>query len=131
ATQAAMEAAGFTFFSTEGLNDEFTSDPTVVVDGNGATFGALFGGDGGRNYIRTVQSDYATVSFVAEISVTYGVGAVFSNQQAFFGMGSGDTALFGVPDWSTLFASTWVQPEDSGGNPLLTTFRTQNDANQF
>jgi hypothetical protein len=46
-------------------------------------------------------------------------------------MGSGDTALFGVPDWSTQFASTFVQPEVSGGNGAFTTFRTQNDANQF
>lgn len=131
ATQSALETAGFNFFSTEGLSEDFTSDPTVAFDSNGAMFGALFGGDGGRNYMRTVQDDYATVSFVAEISVTYGVGALFSNQQAFFGMGSGNTALYGVPDWSTLFASTWVQPEDSGGNLLFTSFRTQNDANQF
>jgi hypothetical protein len=40
-------------------------------------------------------------------------------------MGGGDTALFGVPDWSTQLSSTFVQPEDNS----LTTFRTSNDAN--
>lgn len=133
ATQAALAAAGFTFASTEGLDPEFTMDPTVVFDSSGAKFGSLFGGDGGRNYMRTNDSDYATVSFVAEISLTYGVGALYTSQQAFFGMGSGEIALFSTPDWSTLVASTWVQPEDTagGGNPLFTTFRTQNDGNEF
>jgi hypothetical protein len=131
ATQTALNTAGFNFFSIEGLDPEFTKDPTVVFGATGAKFGSLFGGDGGRNYMRTNDSDYATVSYVAEISVTYGVDAVYTNQQAFVGMGSGDTALFGVADWSTQFASTWVQPEDSGSNPLFTTFRTNNDANQF
>jgi hypothetical protein len=132
ATQAAVSAAGFNFFSTAGLAEDFTSDPTVTFDANGARFGVLFAGDGGRNYMRTNDSDYATVSFVAEISLTVGAnGATLGNQQPFFGMGSGDTALFGVPDWSTQFASTFVQPEIAGGNPAFTTFRTQNDANQF
>ena len=80
--------------------------------------------------MRTNASDYATVSFVAEITLEV-TGPVLANQQAFFGMGSGDTALFGVPDWSSQNASTFVQPEISGGNPLFTTFRTNNDANQF
>jgi hypothetical protein len=133
ATQAAVGAAGFNFFSTDGQAPDFTSDPTVTFDANGAHFGTLFAGDGGRNYMRTNDSDYATKSFVAEISVTVGAAGPtqVANQQPFFGMGSGDTALFGVPDWSTQFASTFVQPEISGTDASLTTFRTQNDANQF
>src|SRR5262245_36480942 len=132
-TQAAVGAAGFNFFSTAGLAPDFTSDPTVTFDTNGAHFGTLFAGDGGRNYMRTNDSDYATVSFVAEITVTVGAGGILvSNQQPFFGMGSGDTALFGVPDWSTQFASTFVQPEINGsGDAFFTTFRTQNDANAW
>ena len=59
--------------------------------------------------MRTNDSDYATVPFVAEITLTLGGGGTAaSSQQVFFGMGSGDTALFGVPDWSTLLASTFV-----------------------
>jgi len=129
-TQAALGAAGFNVYSTAGLAPDFTSDPTITFDASGAHFGTLFGGDGGRNYMRTNASDYATVPFVAEITLDV-TGPVLANQQAFFGMGSGDTALFGVPDWSSQNASTWVQPEISGGNPLFTTFRTNNDANQF
>jgi PEP-CTERM motif len=134
ATQTAVGAAGFNFFSIAGLAEDFTSDPTVTFDGNGAAFGKLFAGDGGRNYMRTNDSDYATVPFVAEITMTVGAagGPPVSNQQPFFGMGSGDTALFGVPDWSTLFASTFVQPEiNAAGEAFFTTMRTQNDANQW
>jgi hypothetical protein len=123
-TQSAVAAAGFSFFSTEGVDTEFTMDPTIVFDANGASFGSLYAGDGGRNYVRTLDSDYATVPFVAEITFTITDTIA---QLTFFGMGSGDTALFGVPDWSTLVASTFVQPDESG----LTTFRTQNDANEF
>jgi len=132
-TQAAVSAAGFNFFSTAGLDAEFTMDPTVAFDGSGAKFGTLFAGDGGRNYMRTNDSDYATVPFVAEITLTVGAGvSLVSNQQPFFGMGSGDAALFGVPDWSTQFASTFVQPEASvGGEAFFTTMRTQNDANNW
>lgn len=129
-TQAALATAGFNPFSTAGLAADFTSDPTVTFDATGAHFGTLFGGDGGRNYVRTNQSDFATASFVAEITLEV-TGPVLGNQQAFFGMGSGDTALFGVPDWSSQNASTFVQPEISGGNPLFTTFRTNNDVNEF
>jgi hypothetical protein len=123
ATQAAVGAAGFNFFSTSGLATDFTSDPTVVFDGNGANFGTLFTGDGGRNYVRTNQSDYATVSFVAEITfVTTNLDA----QDTFIGLGSGDTALFGWPDWSTQFSSVILTPEINV-NPLLTTMYTTND----
>lgn len=128
ATQGALNTAGFNFASIEGLDAGITRDPSIVFDSTGAKFGSLWGGDNGRNYIRTNDTDYATGSFVAEISVTYGDGgALATNQQAFFGMGTGDIALWGVPDWSTLFASTFVQPENSG----LATFRTQNDANEW
>jgi hypothetical protein len=131
ATQTAVGAAGFNFASTAGFNEDFTANPTIAFDASGAHFGTLLGGDGGRNYVRTNDSDYATVSFVAEITFTVGSLPV-TNQQPFFGMGTGDIALFGVPDWSTQFASTFVQPEINGaGDRSLTTFRTQNDANAF
>ena len=129
ATQAAVSAAGFNFFSTTGLNDNGTPDipeddldDTVVFGASGATFGSLVPGDGGRNYIRTNDSDYATVSYVAEITVT--VGDIATNQ-AFFGMGSGDTALYGVPDWSTQFSSTFVTPEPG----FIKTWSSSNDVN--
>ena len=120
ATQAAVGAAGFNFFSTAGLDPEFTMDPTVVFDTAGAHFGSLFGGDGGRNYMRTNDSDYATVSFVAEVTF---VTTDLDCQDTFMGMGAGDTALFGWPDWSTQFSSVIFTPEINV-DPLLTTMYT-------
>lgn len=123
-TQGAVAAAGFSFFSTEGLDEiNFAYDHTIGFSSSGATFGLLYGGDGGRNYMRTIDSDYATVSFVAEITVE----RTGNSQQVFIGMGAGDTALFGVPDWSTMFSSTFVTPEDGS----LTTWRSSNDANAW
>lgn len=129
ATQAAVATAGFSFFSTTGLNDDFTADPTVVFGPTGAVFGGLFGGDGGRNYMRTVEADYATVDFVAEITFeTSDLGS----QDTFFGLGSGDTALFGWPDWSTQFSSAIFTPEiNDSGESLLTTMFTTNDTPIF
>src|SRR4051812_36827805 len=56
-TQAALNTAGLNVFSTAGLAGDFTSDPTITFDASGAHFGTLFGGDGGRNYMRTNASD--------------------------------------------------------------------------
>lgn len=116
-TQTALDAAGFSVFST-------AADPRVVFDATGARFGTGTMGDGGRNYLRTTASDYASIGFVAEIT--------FENsdaQQAFFGMGSGDTALFGTPDWSTQLtsASFWPEPQ----NDKFVRFKTTNDMNTF
>lgn len=128
ATQTAVSAAGFNFYSTAGLNDpDFTMDPTVVFDATGANFGTLFGGDGGRNYMRTNDSDYATVSFVAEITFET---SDLDLQDAFIGMGAGDTALFGWPDWSTQFSSVILTPEINVTG-LLTTMYTTNDTPIF
>lgn len=135
-TQADLAAAGFSVFSTTGeiINNNSTPDDpsddfvdsnhTIVYDGSGAHFGSLIGGDGGRNYMRTVESDYATVGFVAEITFDAGDG-----QAVFFGLGTGDTALFGTPDWSTQFSSASFWPETN--NDKFTRFRTQNDINAF
>ena len=74
--------------------------------------------------MRTIDSDYATVPFVAEITFD-----AADNQAVFFGMGAGDRALFGTPDWSTLFSSASFWPETN--NDKFTRFRTQNDMNTF
>ena len=131
-TQAALASAGLSVFSTAGFSDNGTpadpgddSNPAVSYDAGGAHFGSLIGGDAGRNYMRTIDSDYATVDFVAEITLE-----ITSNDQAsFFGLGAGDTALFGTPDWSsqTSSASFWPEP----GNDKITVFRTANDVNAF
>jgi hypothetical protein len=111
ATQAALATAGFEFSSTDGLDVDFTADPTVTFDASGATFGTLFAGDGGRNYMRTIDS-YAFDSYVAEVTV---VVDTLATDVVFFGMGSGDIALWGVPDFAGV-PSVFLTPE--GGDPL-------------
>jgi hypothetical protein len=123
--QSAVGAAGFEFASIAGLAEDFTSDPTIELSSSGATFGSLYGGDGGRNYMRTIEGDYATGNFVAEI--TFSVTA--DNQAVFFGLGTGDIALFGTPDWSTQFSSASFWPET--GNDKFVRFQTANDVNAF
>lgn len=101
------------------------AETQVVYDVNGVSFGSATAGDGGRNYLRTVDSDYATVSFVAEISF------VLRNveQAVFLGLGAGEIALFGTPDWSTQTSSASFWPEAS--NQKIVRFRTANDVNSF
>jgi hypothetical protein len=132
ATQQAVAQAGFDFYSTDGFNLEQLTDPTVTFDAAGAHFGLHFfqeggGGDNGRNYMRTLESDYATVNFVAEITIEGDLGAAGPVASAFFGLGSGDTALFGVPDWSTFNSSTFMTPEPG----FVKTWKSANDVNQW
>lgn len=100
-------------------------DP-VVYDAAGAHFGTGIAGDGGRSYQRTIKQNYAHAqSFTAEITFE-----TTSNDQALFiGLGAGEIALFGTPDWSTQFssASFWLEP----GNDKFVRFRTTNDVNAF
>lgn len=131
-TQAALASAGLTVFNTSGLNDNGTPadplddfSPAVTFDAGGAHFGTLASGDNGRNYMRTVDSDYATVNFTAEITFE----TTNNDQASFFGLGSGDTALFGTPDWSLQVSSASFWPEPA--NDKITVFRTANDMNSF
>jgi hypothetical protein len=130
-TQAAVTTAGLSFFSTTGFNDNGTpadttddSNDTVVFDASGTHFGAVWAGDGGRNYMRTVIDDFATVKFTAEVTFTAGDG-----QAMFFGLGTGDRALFGTPDWSTQLSSASFWPETN--TDKFTQFKTNNDSNAF
>jgi hypothetical protein len=131
-TQAAMATARLTVFNSAGFSDNGTpgdpaddTNPAISFDAAGAHVGALIGGDAGRNYLRTVDADYATVSFTADITFT----STSDDQAVFFGLGSGDTALFGTPDWSTQLSSASFWPET--GNDKITAFRTANDVNAF
>ncbi|MGD9631849.1 MAG: PEP-CTERM sorting domain-containing protein [Pirellulales bacterium] len=102
ALQGAAAAAGFEFASTDGLADDFSVDPRVSFAANGATFGKDFAGDGGRNYMRTIDN-YAFDSYVAEVSVT---SDPLSSDQFWLGMGSGLISNWGTPDFAgapTLF----------------------------
>lgn len=112
------EMAGLNVFSN-------AAESAVVFDAAGAHFGTATAGDGGRNYLRTNDSDYATIGFTAEITFE----TTNDDQAIFIGLGSGDTALFGTPDWSTQFSSASFWPESS--NNKFVRFRTANDVNAF
>jgi len=99
-------------------------DP-IAYDAGGAHFGTLVPGDDGRSYQRTTDADYATVSFRAEITFQLST----TDQAVFFGLGTGDRALFGTPDWSTQFSSASFWPEPA--NDKFVRFRTANDVNTF
>ncbi len=102
-------------------------DPVdVVYDASGARIGSTIPGDAGRNFVRTIQSNFAqALSFTAEITFE----STTDDQAVWFGMGTGDKALFGTPDWSTLFSSASFWPESA--NDKFVRFRTQNDHNAF
>jgi hypothetical protein len=132
--QTTFAAAGFDFASIDGPTDQdgdtvIDHDATVVFDAAGAHFGTLWAGDGGRNYVRTTQADYATGSFTVDITF---VAPDLATQDVFLGVGAGEIALFGWPDWSTLHPSVVVLPEiTDGGVSQLTTFKTVDDVNAF
>jgi hypothetical protein len=124
-TQAAVAAASLNFFSTMGFNDNMTpTDPaddlndTVAFDTGGASFGTFIAGDGGRNYMRTIDTDYANVNFVAEISI---VTPDIDVQDAYVGLGAGDANpdFFLTPDRLTDNSSImyWGENELTQFNP--------------
>lgn len=110
-TQAAVDTAGFEFSSNNGLAADFSSDPSIVFNNSGATFGSLFAGDGGRNYMRTKDS-YAFTSYTAEVTVTVDT---LATDVVFFGMGSGNIALWGTPDFAGV-PTVFVTPENTAVN---------------
>lgn len=110
-TQTAASAAGFEFASNEGLAPDFSKDPSIVFDASGASFGTLFAGDGGRNYMRTIDS-YAFNSFTAEVTVTVDT---LATDVVFFGMGSGNITNWGTPDFAGV-PSVFITPENNALN---------------
>jgi hypothetical protein len=124
-TGNSTQAGTQTDLANAGLSVFNTVDSTVVYDSAGAHFGSLAVGDAGRNYMRTVDADFATASFVAEVTFA----ATTNDQAVFIGLGSGDTALFGTPDWSTQLSSASFWPEVN--NAKFVRFRTANDVNSF
>ena len=117
-TQNALASVGLTAA-------DWTAISTIAFEGNGAKFGSVTPADPGRNYLRTIGSDFATVSFVAEVTFEL----ISEDQSVFIGLGAGDIALWGTPDWSTQAssASFWVESFYGGFNR----FKTHNDSNTF
>lgn len=101
------------------------TDP-VVYDASGAHFGTGAPGDDGRSYQRTISRNFAQVqSFTVEITFE----VTNADQEVFIGLGAGDKALFGTPDWSTQLSSASFWPEFE--NDKFVRFRTTNDINAF
>ncbi len=124
ATQTAVAAAGLNFFE---FGDAVTK---VSFDANGAAFGVGQPDSEGRNYMRTIDTDYANVNFVAEISI---VTPDIDAQDAYFGLGAGDAnpEFFRTPDRLTDNSSImyWGENEiDVTGDfpPSLEVLRAKN-----
>lgn len=90
------------------------SDTLIAFDDSGAAFGTASAGDGGRNIIRTVASDYADGSFEFYATAS---GFSAAGENIFVGIGAGDLGAYGVPDWSpngeTTNASIIIQVQES------------------
>ena len=94
-----MAAAGFNF-SNDGVGTAAPPAASVYkvqFDATGAKFGDGQPVNDGRNYMRTVATDYDNTSFVAEVTITT---TDIDNQNAYFGLGSGDANndFFRTPD---------------------------------
>jgi hypothetical protein len=128
ATQTAVAAAGFNFSDITGFEDPPGIDPTILFDSGGALFGGLISLDGGRNYIRTNDADYANHSFVAEITF---VAPDIDLQDVYFGLGAGNAANFRTPDWTTPNSSVMYWGETDIGAPAVYTYLVDNGDGPF
>jgi hypothetical protein len=120
ATVSAVAAAGFNF-SNDGVGT--TAPPAASVykvqfDATGAKFGVGQLVNVGRNYMRTVATDYDNTSFVAEVTITT---PDIDNQNAYFGLGSGDANndFFRTPDRGSPAASIMYWGENEVDTPTF------------
>jgi hypothetical protein len=124
ATQTAVAAAGFNF------SDVADSNAAVHFNTSGANFDVSNLGNDGRNYMRTVDTDYANTSFVAEVTI---VTPDIDNQDAYFGLGSGSANpdFFRTPDFASEFASVMYWGENEVAEPTLEIGKTNNAQGNF
>lgn len=101
------DAATRTALSTDGLepSSNGSGNERIAFSASGVNFGDNNSHATGlwqsRNYLRTIETDYHSVDFTAEISVIRN-----TRQAVFFGMGTGFRGSFNAPD-----------RKDTGGNP--------------
>ena len=131
ATQAALNTAGFNLATTTGAasvpgGNPADIDPTIGFAANGATFGVNFVGDGGRNYLRTNQTDFAFASFTAGITFTT---LDIDAQDVYFGLGAGVPVptFYRLADFDTHRATVQFFGESETANPTLEVSRTRGD----
>lgn len=126
ATIAALTAAGFQ------VSDTVTPEAVINFGANGPTFGVGQIVNDGRNYLRTVDSDYGNRSFVAEITM---VAPDIDANNGYFGLGAGEVSPldtgFRTPDWTTPFSSVMYWGENSIDTPELRTFLNDNGRGPF
>ena len=134
-TNSSEDSATVTNLNTAGLEPAFiwgggdgTPDPgghasyeRIEFSSDGATFGEGQGGDPGRNYLRTIEQDYFTTNFTAEVLFTTDAGN--SGQAFFMGMGAGARgSAFGFPDIDEAVDYTSVFLEARDGGAEVATF---------
>jgi hypothetical protein len=126
ATQTAVAAAGFNFSATQGSFEDPPGtflDPTIEFAATGAQFGNLIASDGGRNYMRTNDTDYANVSFVAEVTW---ITSDIASQASYFGLGSAEFGSFRIADWGTAFSAAQLFQEINLTTPEVFTLKNRN-----
>jgi hypothetical protein len=131
ATQNALGAVGLGFTSTAGFSEDPPGtfvDPTVQFDSSGALFGGANAGDPGRNFIRTTQTDYANVSFTAEVSW---VSSILDGSAAYFGLGSAQYGNFRIADWGTQNSAAQLFIEATSADPDADTLINTNGNSTF
>ncbi len=101
-----------------GLNvSSSSSGRAVVFDSSGAVFGSVTSHDNGRNYVRTNDPDYNTVSFQAMITYTATIGTDWNNTaNVFFGLGTAEVGEYGVADRDTDNDSVFFQINAKNGD---------------
>jgi fibronectin type 3 domain-containing protein len=87
--------------------DFFPAVPDPTPQFRGAKFGANSGGGpaAGRNYLRTVETDYHTKDFTAFVTVRRAA----ASSSVFFGMGTAQLGLFKAPDVETNNAAAFLE----------------------
>ncbi len=91
------------------ISDQVGTLNAVSYTASGAAFNNS-GGNDSRNYIRTVDTDYNTGSYMAEVTWN-GLGS------GFIGFGGGNVGTYGTPDWD-IADSLWAElagTSDVGG----------------
>lgn len=122
--EASYVANGFNAtaaFETIYLNDAsavLPEVPGVKFGGNRGNGALQGGGNDGRNYMRTVESDYNTKNFTAFVTVKRSTPTVDNNRRSvFFGMGTGALHNGGAnPDQNTSNAAAYVELQNGFGN---------------
>ncbi len=93
---------------------------TIDFTATGAEFGNTDNGFGGRNYLMTIQDDFASADFTAEITIDRGVQAnnPTNNSRFFFGLGEAGDGAFNRPaDGDGIdFTVVYADMQDNFGN---------------